>query len=250
MEKKKMSSEENDEIEEVEEELQRKKAQKREPDEVIQIQHIDDRNKPLTKNERLEYENLQLVVEAEALKQFETEKENLLQNIPESRRKKLKDFISDDPDKLQQVKASLILQGQDFDDDEDDEEEITPAGRARLPPDRNSNQRSQSRNQMYDNNPTIQKYSDLYAIIRNPKSTQEQKAEAEQILDETFAEIRKGLRNRSKSNPYQLPTGVVNHCMKCGFVTEIDLSKGTPCPNCGFKFGIDDFPRNPKFQPR
>jgi len=247
---------ENNEDEIIELEKSLEKNRKKEPSEVIEIRHTDERTpsgegdlKAQLAEEKRRREELEVIVGIEAEKSWEIERDSLLQKVPESRREAIKNFISDDPEKLNQIKASMILQGQ-IEEDEDESEEKTPSGRARLPeymlpPD----QRGQVRSPTYSN-PTIQKYSDLYAILRSPTSTEEQKNEANQILDETFVEIRKGLQSRAKNNPYTLPTGVVTHCWFCGAIVEADLTTGIPCPYCGKRFGIDPFPRNPHFQPK
>jgi hypothetical protein len=240
--------------EELTEELNEEmKKRKKVADYVVEIRNTKD-DEPEDLQEQLEREkrkneDLSLIVEVEATKQFMTEKENLLKNIPEGRREKISEFIGEDPEKIEQVKASLILQGQNFGEDEDEENEPTIAGRATLPdymlP---QNQGRQIRSSSYEN-PVIQKYSDLYQILRSPTSSEQEKQEVEQILDETFAEIRRGLKSRSRNNPYSLPSGIVNHCYRCGMVSEVDLSKN-PCPHCGYDFSKMPMPRNPKFEPR
>lgn len=237
--------------EEISEDLEKEMRKKKQPDYLVEVKHTNDsKDEPSTSNEledlRRQNAEKDLIIEAQAMKKWIEDRDKLLQKVSPDRREAIKNFVGDDPDKLAQVEGSLLLQGQLEDDEED---ERTPAGRARLPDSMLPPNQRQSRTPMYDN-PTIQKYSDLYTILRSPTSTAEEKVEAEQILNETFSEIKRGLKTRSKNNPYQLPTGVVNHCWKCGYVTEVDLSRGTPCPNCGYRFGIDDFPTNPQFQPK
>jgi rubrerythrin len=240
--------------EELTEELNEEmKKRKKVADYVVEIRNTKD-DEPEDLQEQLEREkrkneDLSLIVEVEATKQFMTEKENLLKNIPEGRREKISEFIGEDPEKIEQVKASLILQGQNFGEDEDEENEPTIAGRATLPdymlP---QNQGRQIRSSSYSN-PVIQQYSDLYRLIRDPKTSERKRQEAEAILDEAFDEIGKGLRSRPRNDPYRLPSGTVSHCLKCGHVVEADLTK-VSCPYCGYNFSKDKFPRNPKFEPR
>ncbi len=228
-----------------------KKKKERSPDYTVEILNkIEKYNESDLESklavERKKREELELIVGIEAEKKFMTDKENLLQKIVEGRRDKISDFIGEDPEKIESVKASLILQGQDFDDENDDDAPAptSPAGKVTL----QSEQGGHTERVSYQN-PTIQKYSDLYSIIRSPTCSEQEKSEAEQILDNTFNEIGKGLRSRSRNNPYSLPTGVVTHCMNCGMICEQDLGKGIPCPHCQHRFGIDKFPRNPRFQP-
>jgi len=199
--------------------------------------------------ERKRREQAELIIESEAMKQFLTDKENLLQKIAEGRRDKISDFIGEDPEKIESVKASLILQGQNFCDEDDDNAPAptAPSGKVGLVD--SQNQMGNVRRQTY-RNPTVQAYADLYSVIRSDTSSKQEKSEAEQILDDAFSEIGRGLRSRSKNNPYQLPSGIVNHCMNCGMICEQDLGKGIPCPNCGYRFGVNKMPRNPHFHPK
>ena len=196
------------------------------------------------KDERIA--DLENVVEIEAMRQLETDKQDLLKMVPVNRREAIEKYVGDDFQKLEAVKASLILQGNFGEEDEDNEPpEQTISGKATLPDYMlHPNQRGQVRS------PTpVQMYSDLYTIIRSPTSSAEEKSEAEQILDDAFNEIGKGLRSRSRNNPYSLPHGIVTHCMACGTIQEKDLGKGLPCSHCGHRFGVNKFPRNPKFHP-
>ena len=238
----------------------KKALRKRIPDELIEIKHTglptegESDLQAQLEAERKKNDEYSLIIEAEAMKNIITERDNLLKRIPSERREQVESFIGkDDPDpsRMEQVKASLILQGQNFGDDEDDDTPApkTVSGRAvMLDSSLPQNQGGQVRSPTYDN-PTIQQFSDLYAILRSPTSSAEQKAEVEQVLDETFAEIRKGLKSRPRNDPYRLPSGIVNHCYKCGMVSEIDLSKNA-CPHCGYDFSKEPMPRNPKFEPR
>ncbi len=203
-------------------------------------------------SEKKRREEAELVIEVIANKDYEQKKLNLLKNIPEDRREKISNFIGDEPEKLAQIQAGLLLSGQDIEDyyDENVQPQKSPSGKAGMSPSMMSlNQQSQTRSPTYTN-PTIQKFSDLYATLRDSTSSAESKAEAEQLLDDAFVEIGKGLRSRSRNNPYSLPNGVVSNCWRCGNVVEMDLGTGKPCPYCSHRFGIDKFPRNPKFQPR
>lgn len=230
------------------------KKKKKEPSEVIEVRHVDDREsikgesdlQAQLERERKKNENLSLIVEAEAQKDFLENRDNLLKKIPENRRTAIEDFIGDDPEKIEQVKASLILAGQSFDEDDDDKApEKTISGRAVLP---DYNPEIKTGRTGYTN-PAIQKYSDLYAILRSPTATEEEKAEVEAILDDTFDQIREGLKSRKRGDNYSLPSGVVSHCMKCGMVVEADLAK-VPCPYCQYDFSKMKLPRNPKFFPK
>lgn len=243
-----------EEINELEDDISKKR--KKSPDYRVEIVNVDERN-PTDEGslqEQLEAEkkrrkSAELIIEAEAMKEILKSRDSLLQRIPESRREQIRTFIGgDDPDpeKIESVKASLLLQGQDFGDDEDDNKPapVSLSGRAMML----DSSPIESGRTTYQN-PHIQKYSELYRIIRDPKTSAQEKSEAEQILDETFAEIRKGLKSRSRNDPYTLPSGIINHCYRCGMVSEIDLSKN-PCPHCGYDFSKEPMPRNPKFEPR
>ncbi len=236
------------------EEIKNQMKTKKEPTEVIEIRHVDERGaepsdlQAQLDAEKKKNENLSLIIEAEAIHDFEIKKSNLLKNVPEARREKISDFIGEDSEKMAQIQASLIISGQDLEDFYDDnvQPQKSPSGKVGMLP---QNEGRQTGRVSYTN-PVIQQYSDLYGILRSPTSSAESKAEAEQLLDDAFVEIGKGLRSRSRNNPYSLPRGVVTHCFFCGGIVEADLGKGIPCPHCKFRFGIDKFPRNPKFQPR
>ena len=235
----------------ISEQLEALQKKKKEPDyrveDVNRTEKGDEYNlQAQLESEKKRREDLETVVELEAYRQFERDRDNLLKNIPSEMREKIKEFIGETPERIEQVKASLILAGQDFDSDDDEEPEKTIAGKATLIDSQNHGRETGSVSYA---NPVIQQYSDLYGILRSPTSSAESKAEAEQLLDDAFVEIGNGLRSRSRNNPYSLPHGVVTHCFSCGGIVESDLGKGIPCPHCGHRFGIDKFPRNPKFQP-
>jgi len=240
---------------EVIEEIENQNKSKRIPDSLIEVRHTQEGGSTTNSgSSSSEVENLKhqieerdLIIEAEAMKTFLENRDELLRKIPKDRREVVKNFVGDDPDKLAQIEGSLLLSGQIEEDDEIPES--SPAGRARLPDSMlPPEQRGQGRTPTYQN-PTVQQYHELYQIIRSPTSTEQQKQEAEAILDSTFVEVRRGLESRNRNNPYQLPTGVVSHCMNCGAVVEADLTK-TPCPHCGFDWSKDKLPRNPAFQPK
>lgn len=238
-----MSTEENETEEELEEKFEKKETVN------VRVKHeglqpSDKELKAKYKAEKKKREELELVVEAEALKDFEDEKEQLLQKIPEEKREKMRDYIGEDPDKLESVRANLILSS-DEDDDEDDEEYKKPTvGKAML---LEGSREGQSNRRQYSN-PVVQMFSDLYRVIRDPKSSEEARKEAESRLDDAFVEISKGLKARPRGSPYMLPTGVVNHCYKCGMVSEVDLAQN-PCPYCGYDMRTDKFPKYPYWQP-
>ena len=224
----------------------------RHPDYSVEVRHVEGEKvsesdlQAQLESEKKRREDLETVVELEAYRQFERDRDNLLKNIPSERREKIKEFIGEAPERIEQVKASLILAGQDFDSDDNEEPKKTIAGKATLIDSKNQGRET---GRVSYTNPVIQQYSDLYSILRSPTSSEQEKSEANQILDDAFVEIGKGLRSRSRNNPYSLPTGCVSGCMKCGKIVEMDLGTGKPCPYCQHRFGIDKFPRNPKFHP-
>jgi len=239
-----MSEELNEEIE------SEVKKRKKEIDTLIEVRHTSDIEgnqgnlEAQLEAEKERNKNLSLIVEVEANRQFELDRNNLLSKIPEARREKIKEFVGDDPSKMETLRGSMILSGQDFDDD-DDKPEKTIAGRAVL---KGSNPEIETGRSGYSS-PIIQKYSDLYGILRSPTSTQSEKDEVEGILDDAFDQIGRGLRSRRRGDNYMLPSGVVSHCMNCGAVVEADLTK-VDCPYCGFSWSRGDkLPRNPKFVP-
>jgi len=244
--------------EEIAEQLRKEKEKNRRPDQLIEIRNTYEKNESSDESnlqaqleaEKRKNENYSAIIEMEAQKQFESDRDKLLGRIPSGRREQISDFISDDPSKLEQIKASLLLQ-QDFDDEDDNEPAPTsPKGKAGLPDYMLPQNQGRQTGKVSYQNPTIQAYSDLYSIIRSPTSSAESKAEATQLLDDAFDQIGKGLRSRTKNNPYSLPSGVVSHCWKCGGIQEVDLGTGKPCKFCGYRWGIDKFPRSAKFHPR
>ena len=217
--------------------------------EVITVKHefgfapksSEDLSKASKEDLEAKVKEMELIIESEALKTFKEERDALLAQIPEDRREDIKEFIGADPDKLEQIKGSIMLHKQV----QDEPTRKVVKGKATLL----GSKPETSLAQTAYADPYLQKYSDLYQTLRDPTASAEEKEEAETILNDVFAEITKGLKTRRRGDPFMLPTGVVSHCPKCGMVVEVDIGK-VPCPYCGYNFGTDKYPQYPKATPK
>lgn len=169
------------------------------------------------------------------LKEFDRHKAELLSKFPESRRKQLSKWVEDNPDRLEQLRGSLIASGEIEDDDLGD-------GTSKVPPDGTAtayNPKEASRGSTH-RDPTVQFISDLYNIQNSPTASKAEKDEADRALDSMFEGLELGLEKRprrGKDRDYSFDS--VTHCPKCGTTisgaTANLFSKGkAPCPACSY----------------
>lgn len=235
-----------------------KKQKKKSVDDVPDVNKLQKQ----LEDEKKRREQLELIVEAEATKQFENEKDTFLSLIPdEDKRNELNEKIGDDPTVLNQYKmmssfltdtlerAGVKVTGKPENDDGNDEdneneeenesddvdesgdedvednddgEEATPAGRAKLPS---------------DNTPvgadTYKAYVDeLYEILKDPTKTPQEKQIADKQVNELFGEMLNGIKATG-----QLPRlPPVSECPNCGYI--LSNPETETCPRCGWKHQV------------
>ena len=183
-----------------------------------------------------------------ALKKLDREKKALLEKFPESRREQLSTWIGEDPDRLEQIRGSLIASGQIT--KPDGTTTPPPSGKAKA----YGSQTKQGSGRYSD--PTINVMSELYNIVQDPTASREEKAEAERRIDEMYKTIRKGTEAGIRAGRITQPRiESATHCFKCGQVVTgamaDSFAKGsTPCPNCGYKVGSRETIKRPFVQPR
>ncbi len=218
------------------------KKKKKIADEVIELRHTYE--KPVATNEsdlesqlaaeKKRREELELIVEVEATKHFEEEKNAFLNLIPdEEKRNEVSEKIGDDPEVLREYRKmasffSTMLQKAGVRVTDNEGEEFTPSGRATLP---NQNQGSVAEN--------YKEYVDeLYDILKDPEKTTKEKKIADKKINDLFAEMVLGIKARGSRNqdmPYLPPTA---SCPNCGAQLIGDLES---CPACGWKLFAKNF---------
>lgn len=221
------------------------KKKKKIADEVIELRHTYE--KPVATNksdlesqlvaEKKRREELELIVEVEATKHFEDEKNAFLNLIPdEEKRNEIAEKIGDDPQVLQEYQrmASFLasaLKGSGVKitglPEEDEEDSYTPSGRATLP---QGNQGVAENYKEYVN--------ELYEILKDPEKSVKERKIADQKINDLFAQMVLGIKARGSRNqdmPYLPPTA---SCPNCGAQLIGDLES---CPHCGWRLYAKNF---------
>jgi DNA-directed RNA polymerase subunit RPC12/RpoP len=177
-----------------------------------------------------------------ALKEFEGDKQKLLELVPEDRKEELEEFV-DSPQKLETLRKIYSAE-------EEETSTRAPAGKATLPVKMGSETPSFDVEKGYSD-PWIQKISDLYNVIGSPKSSAEDKQKAERVLDNLYLEMRKGLKERKNQAQldyiYPRKARYGWNCQGCGRTNQTNSrpETGIACVHCGYKFGIDPVPTHP-----
>ena len=186
------------------------------------------------KEERDKYKN---IVEVISIKQFDEDKQKLLDSIEDPKKKEyVENFIQDDPKKMDLVKLNTALLGEAFgygnvkieSEDEDDGTEVLPA----------SSKHHSEDIALRSQNPNATKFERVkaeidreYATLMNPEATQEQKAIANHRISEMLGQAVRGWRMSG-----QITRLSVMKCPKCGQIMEREN-----CATCGY-----EIPRNQK----
>lgn len=217
------------------EELKKKNA-KKQPDYVVEVKHTKDDEPEDLEDEltriKKQKEELELIVEVEATKAFEDEKEAFLNLIPdEERRNELDEKIGDDPEVLQEYQRmtsflASALRGSGVKvtglPEEDEKDSYSPSGRARLPQN-NQGAGAESYKQYID---------ELYSILQDPEKTAKERKIADGKINQLFLSMISGIKSRGGRNenmPY-LPT--TSGCPNCGNTLIGDIET---CNKCGWK---------------
>jgi len=182
-----------------------------------------------------------------ALKEFEDDKSKLLKIVPDDRKEELSEFV-DTPEKLETLRKIYVPE-------EEENPPKAPAGKATL------GIRTGSETPSFDvekgyNDPMIQKISDLYNVIGDPKSSAEEKKRANRVLDNLYLEMRKGFKERRSRGEidyiYPRKGRFGWTCLSCGKAVQSNSrpETGIPCPHCGYKWGKDPMPTEPHDTPQ
>jgi len=190
--------------------------------------------------ERLEEREAQLSLIA--LREFETEKEKLLEMVPEDKKEELSEFVTS-PERLETLRKI-------YPSEEETETRTAPAGKATLGIKTRTDTPSFDVEKGYSD-PWIQKISDLYNVIGDPKASAEEKKRANRVLDNLYLEMRKGLKDRRNKGEidyvYPKKGRYGWTCQACGKANQTNSrpDSGIPCVHCGYKFGVDPVPTHP-----
>lgn len=162
-----------------------------------------------------------------ALKEFEQKKEEVLSLVEPEKRESAEKFVGDDPEKL---KFLMYQTGYSSEGDDDGTEIPPPKGKVKA---LGAQGTAPNVNRKYTN-PTVNMVSDLFGILRDPKKSEEEKAVANQKIDDLYIQIAKGRKNNP--NFKMISGGAIMTCPSCGHVVQgIDLDEGSECPYCGWK---------------
>lgn len=169
-----------------------------------------------------------------ALKEFEKEKERVLELIPENKRDQADQYIGENPDRLQELQFKFGVLGEG---EGDGTEKVPPKGKAkgllREPKGEKTTQLGKFQN------PQLSSISELYKIReREIRTTDDMKMKnvAENKVNELFNQMEDGLKAREDGSAYKFQ---VAECSQCGTVlfgreAELWASKGV-CSKCGYK---------------
>lgn len=178
------------------------------------------------KAERDEYLN---IVKLEAEKAFQSEKEAVLSQIPESRRDEVESLIGEDPDVLTQVKASLMLR-------ETVEGDEGQTGLKQGPEGKSIIRQAKTGISQDSGNPY---HAIVDAAFRKAKLDPNpvEREKGERLVDELFEQYERGQYELGKDNPTTRFS--VTSCLSCGrpiFGKAADLyaARKIACPHCGY----------------
>lgn len=204
----------------------------------IKHEHKGLHAEPLTKAEREELESLKTIVTLQAQKEFDAEKESILDEFEsEEKRKEIEEFIGEDPKKLEQIKASIILTKT-----VKPKTGRAPAGRAPI-------LREGETTTTSGKDPMRAYVSDLYKKAKTDPNP-DVRLQAERQIDALFREYEKGQqtpeaiatrRNLPLKGKRRMIEGFsVTQCFKCGSIisgrqADLYARRRIACPYCGYK---------------
>lgn len=205
-------------------------------DKVIRVEHVGLPNAPKTSEspeelkQKLEEREAQLATLA--LKSLEKQKKALLATIKdENRRKYVDEFIGDDPEKLEQVKATAIMLGKALQiggigiEGEDEDTSVPPKGTATPKAPSTYDSTLQANYKVID---------ELYDILQNPKSTDEEKKQADMRIKSLLEAWISGRRQAYRQNPSHKYYIGVTTCPKCKqFIHSPRGTFPSKCDKCG-----------------
>ncbi len=182
------------------------------------------------KKERDDYAQ---IVQLQAEKAFEEEKDAVVAQFPESEQEKISDLISDDPDKLEQVKTQLALNPPVI-----RQTSSRPRGKASIP-----SQRDNAEYDVQDGNEYHEIVDDLYKTAKfDPNPMNREKANDQ--IDALFNEYEKGMFEHRHENVKFTAT----QCLRCGSILSgVDAERyvaGKGCSVCGYKSGVVRKPKH------
>lgn len=160
------------------------------------------------KRERDEYRS---VIELQAEKEFERELSDILDKVPESKKEQIKEYIGDDPDRLEATRAALLL---NFGDPEPEPaQKSRPTGKAPLP-----------------TKPRTEYIDDVFNIATNTTAPKASRDLAKSKIDELWKHFQNNPEAKEAiKKSLQNQQSFVMNCPECG-----SLMYGRRCPNCDY----------------
>jgi len=153
----------------------------------------------------------EVVIELSAQKEFERELDNILTKIPEHKRSEVKEYIGDDPDRLEATKAALLLNFNHNEPEPSSKKRVS--GKASLP--------IQTKTEYIN---------DIFHIATSTTSPKAQREYAKGKIDELWQHFQQNpeAKEALKKSLKNQETFVMN-CPECG-----SLMYGRKCPTCGY----------------
>lgn len=207
------------------------------PSQVIEVKHtgfpskLDSDPEKAQLKEKLEQRKMQLTTIV--LKELEKEKKKLLSTIEDPKRRQYVDeFIGDDPQKLEQVKATIVMLGKSMeiggikirDNNPEDTETPPPSGQARAPP---------SESQLLGSG--VEQINRIYDTLEDKTKSEEEKRKARRKADELMNQFIAGRREAIKQDPrhrYYLSYSMCPKCLEPIFLRKGD-KEAKSCSKCG-----------------
>lgn len=159
-----------------------------------------------------------------ALKEFDNEKEKVLESVPDGKKAQISGFIGNDPNKLEMVRLQYGI----LDEGDDGTEAVPPKGHVRKPPKPKGNSEVQSN-----------VIGELYKIRRKEATTPQEIAEqnvADQKIGELFEQMQDGLLDRPQGNNYNFQVAQCHICKTVLYGKEAKVYAETGyCSACGHK---------------
>ena len=185
------------------------------------------------RNENEEFKNL---IALEAMKSFEKDKEELVNQFPENRRTEISEHIGESVETLENVRTSLLLQS-----DNPRNSPVTkraPSGKAPLPQINNDEPVKDGANPFRDY------IANLYMTAKKSTNPVE-RDNAEKEIHKLFNEYEKSMFEH-KSTEFKT---TATQCLQCGVVltgrdAELYASRKGKCSSCGYAGGIVPVPRH------
>ncbi len=199
----------------------------REPDRIVRIESVQVPSKEEFEKVKKQKEDYERIIALQAEKSFRDELSEFLSQVDDDeKREAIEKMIDNDPERLENAKMMTSILEQAI---HAGGGRVTgrrmPSGKASLP--QNNSGFSDSYKEYVDT---------LYETLKDPSKSDLEKESANQMLDQLFGEMVKGLRVAKGKYGHAVPSYQVTECPNCRLLLtgergeEIDY-----CPRCGWQ---------------